>query len=166
MIYIIAAILIIVLDQISKVLTTRYFELGEVKTIIPEILSFTYVQNEGAAFGILQGARVFFLIMTIVVFFGVLYYIIKTHPQSRLEKLALAFMAGGAAGNFIDRLYFGYVRDFILVDFIEFPVFNVADCFVCIGAGLYILYAFSDIFKKKEEKESDDKQPNKTDSVQ
>lgn len=166
MIYIIAAILIVVLDQISKVLSTRYFELGEVKTIIPEIMSFTYVKNEGAAFGILQGARVFFLIMTIAVFFGVLYYIIKTHPHSRLEKWALAFMAGGAAGNFIDRLCFGYVRDFILVDFIEFPVFNVADCFVCIGAGLYILYAFSDIFKKKEEKESDDKEPTETDSVQ
>lgn len=166
MIYIIAAILIVALDQISKVLTTRYFELGEVKTIIPEILNFTYVQNEGAAFGILQGARVFFLIMTIIVFFGALYYIIKTHPQSRLEKWALAFMAGGAAGNFIDRLCFGYVRDFILVDFIEFPVFNVADCLVCIGAGLYILYAFSDIFKKKEEKEIDDKEPTETDSVQ
>lgn len=166
MIYIIAAILIVALDQISKVLTTRYFELGEVKTIIPQILNFTYVQNEGAAFGILQGARVFFLIVTIAVFFGVLYYIIKTHPHSRLEKWALAFMAGGAAGNFIDRLCFGYVRDFILVDFIEFPVFNVADCFVCIGAGLYILYAFSDIFKKKEEKESDDKEPTETDSVQ
>ena len=166
MIYIIATILIVALDQISKVLTTRYFELGEVKTIIPEILSFTYVKNEGAAFGILQGARVFFLIITIVVFFGVLYYIIKIHPHSRLEKWALAFMAGGAAGNFIDRLCLGYVRDFILVDFIEFPVFNIADCFVCIGAGLYILYAFSDIFKKKEEKESDDKEPNKTDSVQ
>ena len=75
-------------------------------------------------------------------------------------------MAGGAAGNFIDRLCLGYVRDFILVDFIEFPVFNVADCFVCIGAGLYILYAFSDIFKKKEEKEIDDKQHTETDSVQ
>ena len=166
MIYIIAAILIVALDQISKVLTTRYFDLGEVKTILPEILSFTYVKNEGAAFGILQGARVFFLIMTIIVFFGVLYYIIKTHPHSRLEKWALAFMSGGAAGNFIDRLCLGYVRDFILVDFIEFPVFNVADCFVCIGAGLYILYAFSDIFKKKEEKEIDDKEPTETDSVQ
>ena len=82
MIYIIAAILIVALDQISKVLTTRHFALGEVKTIIPEILSFTYVKNEGAAFGILQGARVFFLITTIVVFFGVLYYIIKIHPQA------------------------------------------------------------------------------------
>ena len=151
MIYIITAILIIVFDQITKVLTTNFFSLGEVKNIIPGILSFTYIRNEGAAFGILQGARFFFLIITVVIFFGVLFYIIKSHPHSRLEKWALCFMAGGAAGNFIDRLFLGYVRDFILVDFIDFPVFNIADCFVCIGAGLYILYAFSDMFKKKEE---------------
>lgn len=156
-IYIIAAILIIALDQISKFLTTYYFHLGEVKNIIPNILSFTYIRNEGAAFGILQGARVFFITVTIIVFLGAIYYIVKMHPQSRLEKWSLSFIAGGAIGNFIDRAVFGYVRDFILLDFINFPVFNIADCFVCIGAGLYILYAFSDIFAKKEENNCDDK---------
>ena len=155
-IYVVAAILIIALDQISKFLTTFYFDLGEVKAIIPNILSFTYIQNEGAAFGILQGARVFFIIITIVVFLGAIYYIVKMHPQSLLEKWSLCFIAGGAIGNFIDRAVFGYVRDFILLDFIDFPVFNIADCFVCIGAGLYILYAFSDIFAKKEENSCDE----------
>ena len=153
--YIIAAILIIALDQISKFLTTCYFDLGEVKAIIPNIISFTYIQNEGAAFGILQGARVFFIVITIVVFLGAIYYIFKMRPQSLLEKWALCFISGGAIGNFIDRAAFGYVRDFILLDFIDFPVFNIADCFVCIGAGLYILYAFSDIFAKKEKSLND-----------
>lgn len=155
-IYIVAAVLIIALDQISKFLTTYYFDLGEVKSIIPNILSFTYIQNEGAAFGILQGARVFFIIITIVVFLCAIYYIVKMHPQSLLEKWALCLISGGAIGNFIDRAAFGYVRDFILLDFIDFPVFNIADCFVCIGAGLYILYAFSDIFAKKEENNCDE----------
>ena len=155
-IYIVAAFLIIALDQISKFLTPYYFDLGEVKNIIPNILSFTYIQNEGAAFGILQGARVFFIIITIVVFLCAIYYIVKMHPQSLLEKWALCFISGGAIGNFIDRAAFGYVRDFILLDFIDFPVFNIADCFVCIGAGLYILYAFSDIFTKKEENSCDE----------
>lgn len=154
--YIVAAFLIIALDQISKFLTTYYFDLGEVKSIIPNVLSFTYIQNEGAAFGILQGARVFFIIITIVVFLCAIYYIVKMHPQSLLEKWALCFISGGAIGNFIDRAAFGYVRDFILLDFIDFPVFNIADCFVCIGAGLYILYAFSDIFAKKEENNCDE----------
>lgn len=161
MIYILAAILIIVIDQITKILTTNFFRIGEVKNIIPGFLSFTYIKNEGAAFGILQGARIFFLIITVVIFFGVIGYIIKNHPHSRLEKWALCSMAGGAAGNFIDRLFLGYVRDFILLDFMDFPVFNIADCFVCIGAGLYILYAFSDMFKKKEE--TDDTKLTETD---
>lgn len=155
-IYIVAAFSIIALDQISKFLTTYYFDLGEIKAIIPKILSFTYIQNEGAAFGILQGARAFFIIITIVVFLCAIYYIVKMHPQSLLEKWALCFISGGAIGNFIDRAAFGYVRDFILLEFIDFPVFNIADCFVCIGAGLYILYAFSDIFAKKEENNCDE----------
>ena len=71
-------------------------------------------------------------------------------PQSRLEKWALALIAGGAVGNFIDRAWLGFVRDFIMVEFIDFPVFNIADCFVCIGAGLYILYALLDMAVKKE----------------
>lgn len=153
--YIIAAILIIALDQASKVLTTTFFELGEAKNIIPRILSFTYIRNEGAAFGILQGARVFFIAITIVILLGAIYYIVKMRPQSRLEKWALSFIAGGAIGNFIDRAAFGYVRDFILLEFIDFPVFNIADCFVCIGAGLYILHAFSDIFKKEASQSND-----------
>lgn len=142
--------LIIALDQITKLLSTTYFKLGEVKNIIPHVLSFTYIRNEGAAFGILQGARVFFIIITVIVILGAAFYIIKARPQALLEKWALCFILGGALGNFIDRAFLGYVRDFILVEFIDFPVFNIADCFVCIGAGLYILYAFSDIFKKKD----------------
>lgn len=152
MIYILSAILIIAFDQITKILTVKNFNLGEVKEIIPRILSFTYVRNEGAAFGILQGARVFFIVLTIVVFLGAIYYIVKMHPTSRLEKWALCCIAGGAFGNFIDRAWLGFVRDFILLDFIDFPVFNIADCFVCIGAGLYILYAFLDMTKKEGNK--------------
>lgn len=155
--YIISAILIIVLDQASKILTTMFFDLGEVKTVIPHILSFTYIRNEGAAFGIFQGARFFFIAATVAVLLCAIYYIVKMRPRSRLEKWALCFIAGGAVGNLIDRAAFGYVRDFIMVEFIDFPVFNIADCFVCIGAGLYILYAFADIFAKKGSVESHDK---------
>ena len=148
MLYILSAILIIAFDQITKILTVKNFHLGEVKEVIPRILSFTYVKNEGAAFGILQGARVFFIILTVVILICAIYYIVKMRPTSRLEKLALSFIAGGAVGNFIDRAAFGFVRDFIMVEFIDFPVFNIADCFVCIGAGLYILYAFLDMKPK------------------
>ena len=154
--YVLAAIFIVAFDQITKILTSSLFELGEIKNIIPQVLSFTYIRNEGAAFGILQGARVFFIIVTLAVILGALVYVIKTKPKSLLEKWALCLMAGGAVGNLIDRAIFGYVRDFILVEFIDFPVFNIADCFVCIGAGLYILYAFSDILRKEEPKKDDE----------
>lgn len=142
MFYIFLSLLIIALDQLSKVLITSSFPLYDEKVIIPRILSFTYVENKGAAFGMLSGARAFFIVFTILVLIGAVYYIIKMKPRSVLEKTALSFIAGGAIGNFIDRLFLGYVRDFIMTTFIDFPVFNVADCFVCIGAGLYILYAF------------------------
>jgi len=155
-IYILAALLIIAFDQFTKILITSSYELGQVKNILSGIISFTYIRNEGAAFGILQGARVFFIILTVIVLLGAIYYIVKMRPQSPLEKTALCFIAGGAIGNFIDRAYLGYVRDFILLEFIDFPVFNIADCFVCSGAGLYILYAFSDLFTKKGTVDADD----------
>ena len=167
MIYIIAAILIVALDQISKVLTTRYFELGEVKTIIPEILNFTYVQNEGAAFGILQGARVFFLIMTIVVFFGVLYYIIKTHPHSRLEKWALAFMAGGMNTLYqMERLplmvailihggvlYLCYLLTYLLNDWLEWGAVPIVVFSAIFVVGYMVIWAvIYSIIKRKTAK--------------
>ncbi len=152
--YIAIFLLIIALDQISKSLITSHFSLGEGTTIIKGIFDFTYVRNEGAAFGILQGARVFFIILTVVICVALIVYLIKAKPTSLLEKTALAFIAGGAIGNFIDRVWLGYVRDFINLTFIDFPVFNVADCFVCIGAGLYILYTFLDLKKKNKDEKS------------
>ncbi len=143
MLYIFIFLFIIALDQITKILITSAFSLGQEKVIIPKILSFTYVRNEGAAFGLFSGARIFFIVFTIIVLLGAVYYIVKMRPRSPLEKTALSFISGGAVGNFIDRAVFGFVRDFIMTTFIDFPVFNVADCFVCIGAALYVLYAFS-----------------------
>lgn len=152
--YIAIFLLIIALDQISKYLIASAFSLGEGICVIEGLLDFTYVQNRGAAFGLLQGARVFFIILTIVVFVALIIYLYKARLTSPLEKTALAFIAGGAIGNFIDRLVLGYVRDFIEVTFIDFPVFNIADCFVCIGAGLYILYTFLDMKRKNKDDNS------------
>lgn len=138
--FLIIALLIIAFDQITKILVTGALSLGESKVVIPKLFNFTYVENRGAAFGIFQGARVFFIVITLILLFLVIYYFIKKKPQSILEKTALAFITGGALGNFIDRAFLGYVRDFIETAFMNFPVFNVADCFVCIGAGLYIIF--------------------------
>lgn len=153
-IYLIIAALIIAADQLSKYVIASNFSIGESKSVIKNIFSLTYVQNKGAAFGILQGARVFFIALTVIVLIAAIFYVVKMRPQSRVEKTALAFVAGGAIGNFIDRAYLGYVRDFIAADFIDFPVFNIADCFVCIGALLYIIYILCE--GKQNEKDKSD----------
>lgn len=139
-IYFIIGALIVALDQASKICITRNFELGQQRILIDKILSFVYVQNKGAAFGIMQGGRIFFITVTAVVIIAAAIYLWKNKPQNAFEKLAFSFIGGGALGNLIDRIYLGYVRDFISVDFIDFPVFNVADCFVCVGAALYLVY--------------------------
>ena len=149
--YLAIFLLIVAFDLVTKSMITASFSLGQSKNIIKGILDFTYIRNEGAAFGMLQGARVFFIILTVVVAILLVLYLKKVKPTSPLEKTALAFIAGGAIGNFVDRVYFGYVRDFIAVKFIDFPVFNVADCFVCTGAGLFILYTLLDTCKNKGE---------------
>ena len=157
LLFLVITFLIIVFDQITKWLITNSLSLGESISVIPKLFNFTYVENRGAAFGLLQGARVFFIIITVVLLFLVVLYFVKKKPQSVLEKTALAFITGGALGNFIDRLCLSYVRDFIETAFMNFPVFNVADCFVCIGAALYIIFVLC------EEKING---KNQTDSVQ
>lgn len=147
---------IIILDQISKFMITSSFSVGQGTEIIKGVLDFVYVRNEGAAFGMLQGARVFFIVVTLAAVAAAIIYIIKARPASPLERTALAFISGGAIGNFIDRVVLGYVRDFISAAFIDFPVFNIADCFVCIGAGLYILYTLLDTFKSKKAEKADE----------
>ena len=103
--FLIISFLIIVFDQITKVLITKSLDLFESVNIITGIFSFTYVQNRGAAFGILQGARVFFVIITIALLVFVLIYLIRKKPHSYLEKTALSFIVGRALGNFIDRVF-------------------------------------------------------------
>lgn len=152
LLYVFISIAVILLDQLSKSLITSHFSLYEQKTLIEGVLSFTYIQNRGAAFGIFSGARVFFIVITVLAFvLGYVYF--KKHPMKNIfEKLGISFIAGGAVGNLIDRAFLGYVRDFISADFIDFPIFNVADCFVCIGAAIYILC----ILLEKNEGKSDE----------
>ena len=138
MVYILIAIIIVISDQLSKIAAASF--LSGQKIIIKGILSFVYVENRGAAFGLFQGARTFFITVTVLALILGAIYVLRKRPCSKIEKTALAFISGGAVGNFIDRAAITYVRDFISLDFINFPVFNIADCFVCIGAALYVIF--------------------------
>lgn len=151
---IIAAIIIIisvVSDQITKFWAADVLKNGDSIKIIGNFLRFTYAENKGAAFSILQNQRTFFLIITIVmlIFLGYIYF--KTKNITKLSKVSIAMITGGAIGNFIDRYRFGYVIDFIDVrfgDFYNFPVFNIADSFVVCGTILMIILILFNKFEK------------------
>ncbi len=157
MVQIISVILILLgvfLDQISKYLVVIYLELGESVDVIPGVLRFTYVQNDGAAFGSFDDARWVFMILSTVAIIGILVYMFWKKPQSKLLLASLILIVSGGIGNMIDRVRLEYVIDFI--DFCAFPsiwkwVFNVADSCVCIGAGLLMLWLVLDMMREVKE---------------
>ena len=113
--------------------------------VIPGILKFTYIKNEGASMGILAGQKIILIILTFVILgIGVCFFA-KRKPTHPLVLTASSLILGGALGNLVDRVWLGYVRDFIDLQFIKFYVFNIADCAICIGAGLLLIYAFRNI---------------------
>ncbi len=110
---------------------------------------FSYLENTGSAWGMMEGARIFFLVLTVVVL-AFIFYVIYKMPDAKKYiplKVMLILLGAGAIGNFIDRLFLGYVRDFIYFKLINFPVFNVADCYVTISM---VLFAILILFVYKE----------------
>ena len=135
---------ILLLDRFSKILATRIISLHQSVPVIPNLLHFTLVHNRGAGFGILKNQLPFLIGTSIIAIFLVFHNLKKT--QGKLYAFSLACILSGALGNLIDRLFFGYVIDFI--DFRVWPVFNVADSAITIGA---VLLGWS-LFAKKEKR--------------
>lgn len=154
----------IFLDQITKYFAASQL-VGKSVFIIDNFFYLTYLENKGAAFGILQDSRVFFVLFTILVLIGITYYAYKHRgSMHRIEKFALAFLLSGALGNFIDRLLNGYVVDFfglILPFNYHFPIFNVADLLVTAGCILFLIDAF---FINNENKDKRNKDKRNKDS--
>lgn len=148
--------LIVALDQISKLLVVANIPLYESVEVIPNVFRFTYIRNDGAAFGMLDDARWVFMVLSTVAIVGVIAYMFIKKPESKLLCISLAFMVGGGIGNMIDRICLGYVIDFL--DFCAFPKlwkwnFNIADSFVVVGAGMLMLWMVLDLIREiKEEK--------------
>ena len=139
---------VIFLDQITKWLTVINLDLGESFPLIENVFHFTYVQNRGAAFGILKDQRWVFLIISTVAIVAMFIMLWKSRKDSKLLCIAISMIIGGGIGHMIDRCLLGYVIDFLDFTLINFAVFNVADSFVCIGVGLFILEL---IFEMKKE---------------
>ena len=146
MIYYLLAALLIIIDQITKWNIVQNFELYQEKVIVPGFFSLFYIQNEGAAWGIFQGK--IYLVTLLVV--GYLIYMFQQEKnKTKLVGISFALILSGAIGNFIDRLLNGYVVDMFRLDFINFPIFNVADVCLTVGVVLMLIHV---LFFEKEEK--------------
>lgn len=136
--------LLIAVDQITKYLAVAHLKPINNIDLIPNIFSLTYVENKGAAFGIMQNARWFFICLTIIILIALSVYIIRKKPQGKLLRISFALIYSGAIGNLIDRIFSGFVVDMLRVHFFDFPVFNFADCLVVIGTLLLCLYVIKE----------------------
>ncbi|MFW6280693.1 MAG: signal peptidase II [Halanaerobium sp.] len=144
MIILLFSSLIIFIDQLSKFIIRNMLLEGESIEIITNILSLKYLKNRGAAFGILEGQRYFFIIITFLFFIFILYLYISELKKNKITDIIIIFLLGGSISNLIDRILFTYVTDFIAV--YNFPVINFADIFISLGVVL-LMYQLIEIEK-------------------
>lgn len=150
MIWILIGIIFVAADQFTKLWAVTALKGQASVPFIPKLLQFTYVENTGIAFGMLKGMHwlvipVNFVIMAVCVWMASGY----AKKNAKLAVIALCMIVSGAFGNMLDKIFKGYVVDFIETVFVEFPVFNVADILICCGAALLCIYV---VFFDKEEK--------------
>lgn len=142
--YILAALTglaVIGVDQWTKLLVIRQFEMGEAKPFINGVLDFLYTDNGGGAWGILQNHTWLLLSLTVIIMLICIAMLIKYGVENKLLFWAICLILGGGLGNMIDRIFrHGRVIDFLHISFFDFPIFNVADCAVCVGACLLVIY--------------------------
>ena len=156
-------LILVAIDQFVKYIFIPFKEKKPI-VIIDKILELTYVENRGAAFGMLKGQRIFFIFLAIIFFLFMGFLIAKLPYEKKFLKLniAFAFIFAGAIGNTLDRIIRGYVVDFIYFKIIDFPVFNVADIYITVATFFVIIfiifcYKEEDFNFMKKEKESDRK---------
>jgi signal peptidase II len=146
--YAIFSAAIVIADQVTKYLTVANIALYADVPFIPGLLQLTYVRNTGAAFSSFEGQQWLFALVFAVFTAGILYEYFKSPmPFTKLERWCIAAIYAGGLGNMIDRLRLGYVVDMFETEFITFPVFNVADCFITCGAIAMIVHL---VFCNKE----------------
>lgn len=153
--YLLVSAGVVALDQITKYLTVHFIPLYEHVPVLPGVVGLTYLRNTGAAFSSFEGMQWLFALIFLFFTVALLWeYFKKRLPFTRFERFCIAAIYGGGVGNMIDRLRLGYVVDMIETLFVDFPVFNVADCFITCGciALLAHLVFWNKPFWKDEKK--------------
>lgn len=149
---ILTSIIVLVLDLFSKYIISITLKLGEVKRILGNLFYITNLHNVGAAFSIMEN-MVPLLILVSIIALVIIYFIEKDYKSSTLTNIAFGMLYGGIVGNLIDRILFGYVRDFIGVG--TFPVFNIADSSIVIGIALLIIETVGENYGDKSKRRKD-----------
>lgn len=154
MLYAILAVLLVIVDQLTKYLVRAHIPLGGSVPFIPGFLDFTYVQNTGAAFSVLREHTWLLTLISAAVVLVICWLVVKGFFTGVLGRVSALLIMAGGMGNLIDRAVFGFVTDMIRTLFMDFPVFNVADCCITIGVPLlaiYLLLHWKDDEKKEED---------------
>ncbi len=151
LIYITVVAILTAIDQVTKQLAVLHLKGSHPFIIIDSVLEFSYLQNDGAAWGMLSGKQWLFAVLTVIVLAFLLYIVILTPYTKRYLPLHIVTMllTAGALGNFIDRILNGYVHDFIYFKLINFPVFNVADSYVTVSMVIFVIL-FLFVYKEGE----------------
>ena len=150
-------IILLIIDQVAKWLVKASLQPSSIYGVIKHVISFTYVENRGCAFGMFNGGTIYLIIFTLLVIAAFLYKYIKDirHSNSISLKMSFILLLSGAIGNLIDRVFRGYVIDFINLEFVDFAVFNLADCYICLGCAFLVIYI---LFVMKEDKVTNKKE--------
>jgi signal peptidase II len=148
LIYLIISVALIAVDFAVKAWVVANIPLGGIHELIPGVISLTHIRNTGAAWSMFEGQQWFFYITTVIAL-GVVAFLWRDSKHKPTYRLGLAFILAGAIGNFIDRVSQQYVTDMFQLDFINFPIFNVADMCLTVGVILVVVYM---IFLDKEGK--------------
>ena len=146
--FVIVALLVVIFDQLTKYYVVENFYLGESVPVIENIFNWTYILNPGAAFGMLEGSRWFFVVIAVGVLGGIWYMKDEINEGGWMMQYGAALFGGGAIGNLIDRARSGLVIDFF--DFRIWPVFNVADIAICVGVAMILWKVLETEFLTKE----------------
>ncbi len=155
---VVISIVSIVIDQLIKIYIHSHFQLGEVMVVIQDLFNITYVRNTGAAWGIMRDwhesfRSVFFLSMPPIALLFILSILRGVPSSDRVQVVALSLIFGGAIGNYIDRIRFGYVIDFIEVhykDFYTYPSFNIADSCIVVGVGILVMLMLKQSYDERK----------------
>lgn len=146
MIFIFAlACILVIIDQVSKYYVVENMFLGQQIEVVSNFFYFTSHRNRGAAWGILQDSRLFFIVTTTIILLAILVYLLKNRSTlTFVDKVIFSLIIGGAVGNFIDRIRTGEVVDFFdfKLLFYDFPIFNFADIFICVGVGILLIKTY------------------------